>query len=531
MEIFLVGGCVRDKLLGLEIKDIDYVVVGGEPEYFIKNGYQQVGNDFPVFLHPETREEYALARKERKIGDGYNGFVCDYDKTITLQEDLFRRDLTINALAEDFNGKIIDHFNGLKDLNDKILRHVSDHFKEDPLRVLRIARFMARYEPLGFSIAEETKVLMKEMVANGELNHLTKERVVLETEKAFKEPKPSAYFLTLRECGALKVIFPDVDKLFGIPQTEKYHPEIDTGIHVMMVLEQAKKLSNSDINIMWAALTHDLGKGITPEHILPKHIGHEKAGVPLVKKFFEDLKINAYAKQLAMLNCEYHLLSHSALELNASSILNVFEKFDYFRRPNIFNDFLITCEADARGRTGFENRDYPQFDFLKLVAAEVNNFDKKSLIAKIEETTEIKSEVIPKIKNAIKNARINQIQNAISIFGKNKDKTLNKFNFLNDLSLFENQMQLLFNITKLEKGSFLRNIIFDYYNVEDKTISLIDKLSDKLKSIDPISIRDSLPKNQYSQIGSIIKEKQISILNDIFENKKSKKNKINQKIS
>jgi tRNA nucleotidyltransferase (CCA-adding enzyme) len=364
-EILLVGGAIRDKLLNREIKDKDYLVVGYTQEYFIENGYEKVGEDFPVFLHPVTKDEYALARTERKMGNGYGGFEMTFDPTVSIEEDLFRRDLTINAMAERDSGEIIDPFNGMEDLNNKILRHVSDHFSEDPVRVLRVARFMARYKDLGFKVHEDTMVLMKEMSYSGELNHLTSERVFKELEKVFEEPNPEAFFETLRECEALEVIFPEINDLFGVPQPELHHPEIDTGVHTLMALKQAKIISNGKPSVMYATLLHDLGKGITPADILPQHIGHEKKGVPLVEEVNERLKVPNYFKKLAVLSCEQHTTAHRSLELKHVKVHELFKRFDAYRNQDIFLDFLMVCESDAKGRLYLENREYPQADFLR----------------------------------------------------------------------------------------------------------------------------------------------------------------------
>ncbi len=366
MKTYLVGGAVRDKLLnspGHESADRDWVVVGSSIQAMLDAGYHQVGKDFPVFLHPDTKEEYALARTERKSGKGYTGFDCISDSSITLEEDLLRRDLTINAIAQTPESELIDPYGGVDDINNRILRHVSQAFTEDPLRVLRVARFAARFHSLGFSIADETLALMKAISDQGELEHLIPERVWKETEKALQTDSPHIYFQTLRECNSLKVLFPEIDCLFGVPQTEKHHPEIDTGIHTLMVLEQAARLSPNTA-IRFAALTHDLGKGITPESKWPKHIAHEHTGVKLVKKLCKRLRVPNDCSELALQVCEYHLHSHRAFELKPSTIQKLFKSLDLYRKPERFEQFLIACEADMRGRKGFENNDYPQREFL-----------------------------------------------------------------------------------------------------------------------------------------------------------------------
>ena len=363
MQIFLVGGAVRDQLLNRPVTERDWVVVGASIDEMLAQGFQQVGKDFPVFLHPKSKEEYALARTERKSGKGYTGFAVNADSSITLEEDLSRRDLTINAIAQDDEGNLTDPFNGQADINNKLLRHVSPAFAEDPLRVLRVARFAARYAHLGFRVADETLVLMREMVSAGEVNYLTPERVWKETQRALTEKNPEVYFSVLRECGALKVLFSEIDALFGVPQTATYHPEIDTGVHCLMSLQQAVKLSDDPL-IRFATLIHDLGKATTPKDILPRHIGHEERSVPLIEILCQRIKCPNDYKELSLAVAAWHTHCHRALELKASSVLKLLLRLDAFRRPERFAQFLICCEADARGRTGFEDRDYPQANFL-----------------------------------------------------------------------------------------------------------------------------------------------------------------------
>lgn len=363
MDIYLVGGAVRDQLLGLDVKDRDFLVVGATAEQLATQGFQQVGADFPVFLHPETKEEYALARQERKNGNGYNGFICDFSPKVTLEQDLIRRDLTINAIAKDQQGKLHDPYGGVADLENRILRHISPAFAEDPLRVLRVARFAARFHPFGFKIAEETVNLMQKMTACGELTHLTAERVWLETEKAFTTPAPHIYFEILREVGALQVLFPEVDRLFSVPQPSQHHPEIDSGIHTLMVVEQAKRLAKKAENptaLLFAALCHDLGKGLTPQEILPHHYGHETKGIKPTRDLANRLKTPNEIKEFAALVTEYHSHCHKIAELRPETVIKLFNALDVWRKPKRFFDFLLACEADARGRLGFENRDYPQ---------------------------------------------------------------------------------------------------------------------------------------------------------------------------
>ena len=378
IRTLLVGGAVRDQLLNLPVKDRDWVVIGATPEQLIDQGYTQVGKDFPVFLHPTNKEEYALARTERKSGKGYTGFICDFGQDITIEQDLERRDLTINAIAKDDDGNLIDPFNGQQDIKNKVLRHVSSAFVEDPLRVLRVARFAARFHKLGFTIAQETKALMSHIASSGELTNLTPERVWTETEKALGEDSPDIFFEALRETNCLKELFPDIDRLFGVAQRADYHPEIDTGIHTMMVIQQACLLTN-DTRIRFAALVHDLGKGNTPDHILPSHKGHEKRSVDLVIKLCKQYKIPNHYKDTALFVAEYHGLSHRALELKASTIANLFKSLDAYRRPERLKDFLLACEADYRGRKNFELRPYPQPEYLMQCFNSSTNIDTESL--------------------------------------------------------------------------------------------------------------------------------------------------------
>jgi len=377
MEVYLVGGAVRDRLLDRAVRERDWVVVGATPAEMIERGYRQVGKDFPVFLHPETGEEYALARSERKSGHGYHGFEFDASPAVTLEDDLRRRDLTVNAMAEAPDGTIIDPYGGRRDLEERILRHVSPAFSEDPLRVLRAARFAARYTDLGFTLAGETLGLMAELSQSGELEHLTPERVWQETANALEGPRPAVYFRILHVCGALAVLFPEVDALFGVPQPEQWHPEIDTGLHTLLVLEQAARLSPS-LAVRFAALTHDLGKGVTPESEWPRHRGHERRSVRLIGRLCERLPVPKACRELALIVAEYHGLCHRAMELKPSTVMKLLEATDAFRRPERFEQFLLACEADARGRTGLEDRTYPQADRLRealQVAAAVSADD------------------------------------------------------------------------------------------------------------------------------------------------------------
>lgn len=376
MKTYLVGGAVRDELLGYPIKERDWVVVGATPRNLLDLGYSQVGKDFPVFLHPQSKEEYALARTERKKGHGYTGFETQYDADVTLEEDLIRRDLTINAIARDDDGTLVDPYGGAKDLGARILRHVSGAFTEDPLRVLRVARFAARYAHLGFTVAEETMALMGEIVAQGELAYLPPERIWVETERALRERDPQVFATVLRLCGALKALLPEVEALFGVPQKATYHPEIDTGVHTMMVLKQAALLTRKGLDqtgalesgnsaVVFAALTHDLGKGITPEDVLPSHRGHEKAGLPLVEKVCARFKVPNAHRQLALTVCEYHLHMHRVRELRGETLLKLLEATGALRQHERFENYLMACEADSRGRAGLEDKEYPQADYLR----------------------------------------------------------------------------------------------------------------------------------------------------------------------
>ncbi|MDT8383766.1 MAG: multifunctional CCA addition/repair protein [Gammaproteobacteria bacterium] len=377
MEIYLVGGAVRDRLLDLEPKERDWVVVGATPEQLEAQGYRQVGKDFPVFLHPETHEEYALARTERKTAPGYHGFAVHAAPDVTLEEDLLRRDLTINAIAQDADGQFIDPFHGQQDLADKVLRHVSRAFSEDPVRILRVARFAARFAHLGFRVTSETLRLMQEMVDAGEVDALVAERVWAETERALGEQTPTRFFEVLRDCGALAKLFPEIDCLFGVPQPEQYHPEIDTGIHTMMVLQQAARLSPEPM-VRFAALVHDLGKGITPQDQWPKHIAHEERGVPLVEALCERLRTPKTYRELAVAVTRYHLHYHRAAELKPTTLLKMLNALDAFRRPARFEQFIAACEADSRGRTGYEDAHFEQPDILRRArdaAAAINAQD------------------------------------------------------------------------------------------------------------------------------------------------------------
>lgn len=377
MKIYLVGGAVRDSLLGLPVTEKDWVVVGATPENLLEQGYQQVGKDFPVFLHPVSRDEYALARTERKSGKGYTGFVCHAAPDVTLEQDLLRRDLTINAIARTERGDLIDPYHGRRDLENRVLRHVSDAFSEDPLRVLRVARFAARFAHLGFQIAEETMALMQKMAHEGELAYLTPERVWKETEKALGTSSPDVYFQVLRDCGALTVLFPEIDNLYGVPAPAKWHPEIDTGIHTMMTVAMAARLS-PEIDVRFATLCHDLGKGLTPPELWPRHHGHGPAGVKLVEALCQRLRVPNPIRDLAKLVAEYHDLVHTVQVLQPKTLLKLFDAIDVWRKPQRLEQLALTSEADARGRAGFEENPYPQGDYLReafRIASQVSSAD------------------------------------------------------------------------------------------------------------------------------------------------------------
>jgi tRNA nucleotidyltransferase (CCA-adding enzyme) len=365
MRTYLVGGAVRDKLLDRPVTDHDHVVVGARPEEMLEQGYRPVGKDFPVFLHPKTNEEYALARTERKTGHGYHGFAFHADPSVTLEQDLARRDLTINAMAETEDGQLVDPFNGARDLEQRLLRHVSPAFLEDPVRLLRVARFAARFAPLGFTVAAETMALMQQMVRDGEVDHLVPERVWQETRKALGEAQPSAFLRVLRESGALAVLFPEVDALYGVPQRAEFHPEVDTGVHIEMVLDMAARIAPGNDVVGFCALTHDLGKALTPADVLPRHLGHEHAGVAPLRQLVARLRVPTEHAALAELVCREHLNVHRAFELKPSTVLRLLTSLDALRRPERLSLFLAACEADKRGRLGHQDDAYPQAAYLQ----------------------------------------------------------------------------------------------------------------------------------------------------------------------
>ncbi|WP_157669450.1 multifunctional CCA addition/repair protein [Chitinibacter sp. GC72] len=401
MQVYRVGGAVRDRLLGLPVKDIDWVVVGATPQQMLDLGYQAVGKDFPVFLHPDTRQEYALARTERKSGHGYTGFTVHASPEVTLEEDLLRRDLTINAMAQSDDGQIIDPFNGQADLQAKLLRHVSPAFSEDPVRILRLARFAARF---GFSTAPETMRLMQQMVVDGEVDHLVPERVWQELAKGLMEDKPSLMFAVLRESGALARIAPEIDALWGVPQRADYHPEVDTGLHTMLVLDYAAA-QGAPLVTRFAALCHDLGKATTPPDVLPQHIMHEARGVPLVEALCQRLRVPSDCRDLAVMTCREHTLVHTAQQLRAETVLKLFIRCDAFRRPERFGQMLDACLADARGRYQFENCDYPQPDYLRRLLAAANAVNAGEIAQQCSDKKQI--------PQAVESARIAAIKAAI----------------------------------------------------------------------------------------------------------------------
>lgn len=403
MQVYLVGGAVRDRALNLPVSEKDWCVTGASPQDMLDRKFRPVGKDFPVFLHPETNEEYALARTERKTVAGYHGFQFNTSPDISIEDDLQRRDLTINAMARDAGDALVDPYGGMRDIEQRKLRHVSAAFVEDPVRVLRVAKFAARFHHLGFTVADETMALMQDMVRAGEVDALVPDRVWKETEAALIGQNARVYFETLRAAGALRVLFPEIDRLFGIPQAKKWHPEIDTGLHTMLVLDQIEKLSD-DLESRFAALVHDLGKGTTRESDLPSHPGHEKRGVALVEAMCKRFPVPNACRDLGRLVAEYHLHCHRAFELKATTVLKLIEAADGFRRPERFARFLLCCEADARGRTGLEDREYPQVDYLRALIAAATTID-AGAIAK-----EFSGRDIPK---AIRRARLTAIEHAM----------------------------------------------------------------------------------------------------------------------
>ena len=404
MKIYSVGGAVRDQLLGLPVADRDYVVIGATPEHMVAQGYKPVGKDFPVFLHPQTHEEYALARTERKTARGYHGFAFHAAPDVTLEQDLARRDLTINAIAQDEHGTLIDPHHGAADIQLRVLRHVSPAFAEDPVRILRLARFAARFASLGFTIADETLQLMRGMVAHGEADALVAERVWQELSRGLMEANPSRLFETLRDCGALARVLPEVDALFGVPQTAAHHPEVDTFVHVMMVIDYAAR-QNYALDVRFAALTHDLGKGTTPRDEWPRHIAHEERSVGLVEKLCERLRVPAECRDLALVMAKQHGNIHRAAELRPATIVQILQSADAFRKPERFARLLQACESDSRGRLGFSERPYPQAERMAAALKAAAAVDSGAIAKQHSEPT--------RIKDAIHQARVAAVRAAL----------------------------------------------------------------------------------------------------------------------
>ena len=416
LDVYLVGGAVRDKLLNRAVQDNDYLVIGATVEQMLSLGFKQVGKDFPVFLHPDTKQEYALARTERKQGQGYTGFSCYAEPDVTIEQDLLRRDLSVNAMAQSADGTIIDPYHGQQDLENRLLRHVSDAFIEDPLRVLRVARFAARYHSYGFTIAPETLALMTKISNSGELSALSAERIWQEMERSLNDDgtelnsaHPEVFFQVLHQCQALKALWPELDALWNVPNPAKWHPEICSGVHTMMVLQQAVLLTqnnNNKVAIRFAALCHDLGKGLTATEQWPSHRGHEKAGLPLVEKIAKQLKVPNYCKQLALKVCEYHLHCHKAFELKATTLLTMFNQLDVWRKPQEFDDFIIACKSDFLGRLGFENRPYPQAQYLKSAMLAASKINAKAFVEQGLQGIAIKEAIATARLNALKTVKM-----------------------------------------------------------------------------------------------------------------------------
>lgn len=404
MQTYLVGGAVRDRLLGLEGSDRDHVVVGATPEQMLASGFTPVGKDFPVFLHPDTREEYALARTERKTAPGYRGFAFHAAADVSLEDDLARRDFTINAIAEDEEGKLVDPHGGVRDIQARVLRHVSPAFSEDPVRILRGARFLARFAPMGFSIAAETLELMRAMVANGEVDHLVAERVWQELQRALAEAQPSACIGLLHDCGALARLLPEVDALFGVAQRAEYHPEIDAGVHTLMVCDMAARLAPGNARIGFAALTHDLGKALTPQAELPRHINHEHKGLEPLRAVCERYRVPADYRELALACCREHLNVHRFDELRPETVHDLIARCDGFRQPARIAEMAVVCEADARGRLGLQDKPYPQAAALLRMLAVAQSVTSSQL--------DLNGLVGPQIGEALRKARIAAIRAA-----------------------------------------------------------------------------------------------------------------------
>jgi tRNA nucleotidyltransferase (CCA-adding enzyme) len=411
MQIYMVGGAVRDGLLGLPVKDRDWVVVGATPEQMAAIGFLPVGKDFPVFLHPKTKEEYALARTERKTAPGYKGFVVHAEPTVTLEEDLSRRDLTINSIAKntdiDYRNDLIDPYNGQRDLRQKVLRHVTEAFREDPVRILRVARFAARFT--DFTVAPETRELMREMVAAGEVDALVPERIWQELARGLMETQPSRMFEVLRDCGALKRLLPEVDRLWGVPQRADYHPEIDTGVHVMMVLDMSARL-NASLPVRFACLTHDLGKATTPADVLPRHIGHEERSLHLIKPLSQRLRVPTDCRELAEVVAREHGNIHRCEGISPAATVRLLERCDAFRKPERFTDILQACECDIRGRLGLEDAPYPQRQQLKAALRAAQDVATDLIAEEVQQTCESSPKIGIKIAEAIHAARARAVK-------------------------------------------------------------------------------------------------------------------------
>ncbi len=411
MQIYMVGGAVRDGLLGLPVMDRDWVVVGATPEQMAAIGFLPVGKDFPVFLHPKTKEEYALARTERKTAPGYKGFVVHAEPTVTLEEDLSRRDLTINSIAKntdtDYRNDLIDPYNGQRDLRQKVLRHVTEAFREDPVRILRVARFAARFT--DFTVAPETRELMREMVAAGEVDALVPERIWQELARGLMEAQPSRMFEVLRDCGALKRLLPEVDRLWGVPQRADYHPEIDTGVHVMMVLDMSARL-NASLPVRFACLTHDLGKATTPADVLPRHIGHEERSLHLIKPLSQRLRVPTDCRELAEVVAREHGNIHRCEGISPAATVRLLERCDAFRKPERFTDILQACECDIRGRLGLEDAPYPQRQQLKAALRAAQDVATDLIAEEVQQTCESSPKIGIKIAEAIHAARARAVK-------------------------------------------------------------------------------------------------------------------------
>ncbi|MCY4051403.1 MAG: multifunctional CCA addition/repair protein [Gammaproteobacteria bacterium] len=409
LEVYLVGGAVRDRLMGLDVEsDRDWMVVGSSPEQMVELGFRPIGSDFPVFLHPTTHEQYALARTERKIGRGYHGFVFNCDPKVSVEDDLGRRDLTMNAIAMDKEENLIDPFGGASDINNRIIRHVSEAFREDPVRILRTARFAARFRSQGFSVANQTLKMMSDMVDNGEVDALIPERIWQELANALAGPNIAEFILTLKRCKALKSLLPEIDKLFGIPQTAKYHPEIDTGIHILMCLDAVEKITNDPMT-RFAVLVHDLGKAVTPTDILPSHHKHEINGLAPITGLCERLKVPVSYRQFALMVCRHHLEAHRIAKMKPGKVLKILEKINAFRSPEMIKKFKQCCLADSRGRAGYENSDALHLELLDEYQQIAISVDQADIAATVQSSNRLERAIGPEIKKRIREERIRRI--------------------------------------------------------------------------------------------------------------------------